>query len=206
MIRGTPRLHSGASALQYLHVPTGSDNRKKQNVLLQLCRWHTTLNSYITRGLFFLIYYLFLEARKNYLKHLSSVNSVVNRFSLKSQPHSWNQFIVLLLQSSLRARTWIMSLQLSDIYTGFLSIWEFVSEYYCWFIKHWMIEGQKYIFDLLLTYEPFRPLRSSGIGLLSVPELKPNTENSIQFYVSHIWSKLPETASLLHLSVPLNQG
>ena len=45
-------------------------------------------------------------------------------------------FRTLLLESSLRPRKWIISLQFSDLYTGFLSVKELILKYCCWFIKH----------------------------------------------------------------------
>ena len=42
----------------------------------------------------------------------------------------------LLLESSLRPRQWIISVQVSDLYTDFLSVKELILKYCCWFIKH----------------------------------------------------------------------
>ena len=53
--------------------------------------------------------------------------------------------------------------------------------------------GPRYISDLLLHYEPSRPLRSSGTGLLIVP--RTNTkhgEAAFCHYATHSWNKLPE--------------
>ncbi len=47
--------------------------------------------------------------------------------------------------------------------------------------------------DFLQNYEPSRPLRSSGTGLLCVPG--PRTkhgEAAFSFYAPNIWNKLPE--------------
>ena len=53
--------------------------------------------------------------------------------------------------------------------------------------------GPKYISDLLIRYEPSRPLRSSGTGLLSVPRVKTkHGEAAFSFYAPHIWNKIPE--------------
>ncbi|XP_032872790.1 uncharacterized protein LOC116970201, partial [Amblyraja radiata] len=53
--------------------------------------------------------------------------------------------------------------------------------------------GPKYISDLLLSYEPPRPLRSSGTGLLCVPRVRTkHGEAAFSFYAPHIWNKLPE--------------
>ena len=53
--------------------------------------------------------------------------------------------------------------------------------------------GPKYISDLLIPYEPSRPLRSSGTGLLSVPGVRTKRgEAAFSFYAPHIWNKLPE--------------
>ncbi|XP_037631145.1 uncharacterized protein LOC119491325, partial [Sebastes umbrosus] len=53
--------------------------------------------------------------------------------------------------------------------------------------------GPKYISDLLLCYEPSRPLRSSGSGLLSVPRVRTkHAEGAFSFYAPNIWNKLPE--------------
>ena len=54
--------------------------------------------------------------------------------------------------------------------------------------------GPKYISDLLIRYEPSRPLRSSGTGLLFVPRVKTkHGQSAFSFYAPHIWNKLPET-------------
>ena len=54
--------------------------------------------------------------------------------------------------------------------------------------------GPKYISDLLLHYDPPRPLRSSGTGLLVVPRVRTKQgEAAFSFYAPHIWNKLPET-------------
>ena len=53
--------------------------------------------------------------------------------------------------------------------------------------------GPKYISDLLLHYDPPRPLRSSGTGLLVVPRVRTKQgEAAFSFYAPHIWNKLPE--------------
>ncbi len=53
--------------------------------------------------------------------------------------------------------------------------------------------GPKYISDLLLRYEPSRPLRSSGAGLLSVPRVKTKQgEAAFSYYAPYIWNKLPD--------------
>ena len=42
-------------------------------------------------------------------------------------------------------------------------------------------------------YEPPRPLRSSGTGLLSVPRVRTkHGEAAFSYYEPHIWNKLPE--------------
>ena len=54
--------------------------------------------------------------------------------------------------------------------------------------------GPKYISDLLPRYEPPRPLRSSGTGLLSVPRVKTKYgEAAFSHYAPQIWNKLPES-------------
>ncbi|KAK9522346.1 hypothetical protein VZT92_018819 [Zoarces viviparus] len=54
--------------------------------------------------------------------------------------------------------------------------------------------GPKYISDLLLPYEPSRPLRSSGTGLLSVPRVRTkHGEAAFSFSAPHIWNKVPES-------------
>ncbi|XP_068997425.1 uncharacterized protein [Embiotoca jacksoni] len=54
--------------------------------------------------------------------------------------------------------------------------------------------GPKYICDLLQPYEPSRPLRSSGTGLLSVTRVRTKHEEAaFSFSAPHIWNKLPET-------------
>ncbi|CAJ1082756.1 hypothetical protein KUCAC02_009465 [Xyrichtys novacula] len=53
--------------------------------------------------------------------------------------------------------------------------------------------GPKYISDMLIRYEPSRPLRSSGAGLLSVPRVRTKRgEAAFSFYAPHVWNKLPE--------------
>ena len=53
--------------------------------------------------------------------------------------------------------------------------------------------GPKYISDLLVRYEPSRPLRSSGTALLFVPRVRTKQgEAAFSFYAPHIWNKLPE--------------
>lgn len=53
--------------------------------------------------------------------------------------------------------------------------------------------GPKYICDLLINYEPSRPLRSSGTGLLTVPRVRTkHGEAAFSFYAPTIWNKLPE--------------
>lgn len=51
-----------------------------------------------------------------------------------------------------------------------------------------------YLSDLLLPYEPARPLRSTGTGLLTVPRVTTKThgESSFYFYAPGLWNKLPE--------------
>lgn len=68
------------------------------------------------------------------------------------------------LQFSIRPGKWNTSLQFSDLYTGSLCSKE-----------------QRYISDLLLHYEPSRPLGPSGTGLLTV-----NMENQLSVYMHHI--------------------
>ena len=54
--------------------------------------------------------------------------------------------------------------------------------------------GPKYITDLLTNYEPSRPLRSSGTGLLTVPRVRTkHGEAAFSYYAPYIWNKLPET-------------
>ena len=53
---------------------------------------------------------------------------------------------------------------------------------------NWRSYGPQYISDLLPRFDPSRPLRSSGSGLLSVPRVR--TKHGC--YVLHIWNKLPE--------------
>ena len=49
--------------------------------------------------------------------------------------------------------------------------------------------GPKYISDLLPHYEPSRPLRLSGTGLLSVPRIKTkHRAAAFSYYGPHIWS------------------
>lgn len=48
--------------------------------------------------------------------------------------------------------------------------------------------------DLLLCYEPSRPLRSSGSGLLTVPRVRiKRGEAAFSFYAPFNWNKLPES-------------
>ncbi len=61
--------------------------------------------------------------------------------------------------------------------------------------------GPKNISDLLPRYEPPRPLRSSGTGLLTDPRVK--TKHGEAAFI--FWIPLPKR-SLLQLSVLLNQG
>ncbi len=50
---------------------------------------------------------------------------------------------------------------------------------------------RKYITELLQNYEPSRPLRSSGTGLLSVPRTEnKHGEAAFSFHSSNIWNKL----------------
>ena len=50
-----------------------------------------------------------------------------------------------------------------------------------------VLNDLKYISDLLLRYEPSRPLRSSGTRLLSVPRVKTkHGEAAFSFYDPHI--------------------
>ena len=50
-------------------------------------------------------------------------------------------------------------------------------------IEHWMVLGPEYISALLRRYEPSRPLRSSGSGLLSAPRVRTgHGEAAISFY------------------------
>ena len=90
-----------------------------------------------------------------------------------------------LIQSSIRPGDWTTSLQFSDLYTGFkilILVYEVLNAL-----------GPKHISDLLLCYEPSRPLRSSGTGLLTVPRVKTkHREAAFSFYAPHIWNKPPE--------------
>ena len=53
--------------------------------------------------------------------------------------------------------------------------------------------GPKYISELLLHYQPSRPLRSSGTGLLTVPRTKTkHGEAAFCYYATQSWNKLPE--------------
>ena len=52
--------------------------------------------------------------------------------------------------------------------------------------------GPKYISVLLPCYEPSRPLRVSGTGLLSVPRVTKHGEAAFSYYAPHIWNKLHE--------------
>ncbi len=75
--------------------------------------------------------------------HLSSVDlttvTLSLQVSLKNQSDSCNWLWMLLPKSSLRPRKWNTSLQFWGLYTGLLFVKEFISKYYCWFIKHWML-------------------------------------------------------------------
>ena len=52
--------------------------------------------------------------------------------------------------------------------------------------------GPKYIRDMLKPYKPKRPLRSSGLDLLSVPKVKNKSgESAFSFYATRSWNKLP---------------
>ena len=54
--------------------------------------------------------------------------------------------------------------------------------------------GPSYLSELLLPYEPSRPLRSSGRGLLVIPKVNRKThgEASFQYYGPRLWNALPE--------------
>ncbi|KAF7668705.1 hypothetical protein LDENG_00294700, partial [Lucifuga dentata] len=53
--------------------------------------------------------------------------------------------------------------------------------------------GPKCIFDLIVQYEPSRPLRSSGSGLLSVPRVRTkHDEAAFSFSAPQLWNRLPE--------------
>ena len=54
--------------------------------------------------------------------------------------------------------------------------------------------GPSYLTEMLLPYEPSRPLRSSGRGLLVIPKVRTHThgEASFQFYGPRLWNSLPE--------------
>ncbi|KAF7662460.1 hypothetical protein LDENG_00235220, partial [Lucifuga dentata] len=54
--------------------------------------------------------------------------------------------------------------------------------------------GTRYISDLLLCYEPSKPLRLSGSGLLTVPRVRTKLgEAAFGFYTPVTWNKLPES-------------
>ncbi|KAF7667413.1 hypothetical protein LDENG_00061870 [Lucifuga dentata] len=51
----------------------------------------------------------------------------------------------------------------------------------------------KYISNMILQYEPSRPLRSPGSGLLSVPRVRTkHGEAAFSFSAPQLWNKLPE--------------
>ena len=54
--------------------------------------------------------------------------------------------------------------------------------------------GPSYLSELLLPYEPSRPLRSSSSRLLVIPKVRTHThgEASFHFYGPHLWNSLPE--------------
>ena len=53
--------------------------------------------------------------------------------------------------------------------------------------------GPKYISELLPRYEPSRPLRSSGSGLLIVPRIKTkHGKAAFSHYATDSWNKLPD--------------
>lgn len=126
---------------------------------------------------------------------LSSVDSTTVTVSSQVSPNpsdSSNWFRMPLLKSSPRPRKYIISLQSSDLYTGSLSAEEVMTLLLVFKALNGI--GPKYISDLLVRYEPFRPLRSSGTDLLSVPRVRTkHVEAAFHFYAPHILNKIPET-------------
>jgi len=55
--------------------------------------------------------------------------------------------------------------------------------------------GPSYLSDLLLSYQPWRTLRSSGTGLLIIPRVRTQTHGEAAFshYGPHLWNSLPES-------------
>ena len=91
------------------------------------------------------------------------------------------------------------------LYTGFLSVKNRSTRSYCWSTRHWMVWGQNTA-DLLPRYEPSRPLRSSGTGLLSVPGLKTKHEEAVfSYYAPHIWNRNTRKLQVCSNSHLLNQ-
>ena len=93
-------------------------------------------------------------------------------------------------------------IQFSDLYTDFLSVKQLILELLLLVYKSLHDLWSKY-FDLLLHYEPSRPLRSSETDLLSLLRVK--TTHGLVFML-HISE---QTARKLHVccnSVFLNQG
>ena len=54
--------------------------------------------------------------------------------------------------------------------------------------------GPSYLSDLLLVYQPPRTLRSSGTGLLTIPQVssKKHGEAAFSYYGPRLWNSLPE--------------
>ena len=54
--------------------------------------------------------------------------------------------------------------------------------------------GPSYLSDLLLPYQPPRTLRSSGTGLLTIPQVssKKHGEAAFSCYGPRLWNRLPE--------------
>ena len=54
--------------------------------------------------------------------------------------------------------------------------------------------GPPYLSDLLLPYRPSRTLRSSGTGLLTIPQVRSKThgEAAFSYYGPRLWNSLPE--------------
>lgn len=57
--------------------------------------------------------------------------------------------------------------------------------------------GPRYLSDFLTQYEPGRPLRSTGSGLLAIPRVKTKrAKASFSLYAAQMWKKLPEELRL----------
>lgn len=109
---------------------------------------------------------------------------------------------MLLPGSSLKERKWSTFYWSLNHWAGLLYVIGWILKYCCWAINGIRPKESS---DLLVHYQPSRPLRSSGAGLLSIPRIRTKQgEAAFSFHVPHLWNKLL-TWGLLKLSVHLNQ-